>query len=72
MKTLNQITKKIESLKSSLIKKAQKKGLYENFGMREQNILSEFIGYIWEYSPDQRVKILKLENNFCAWCYDYT
>ena len=72
MKTISQITKKIEALKRALIRKAEKKGLYECFGLKEQDALCSYIGDIWNYSGDERSKILKLENGFCAWCFDYT
>ena len=72
MKTLNQIKKKIKNLTSTLIKKADKKGLYENFGDKEMKILSEYIGDIWGYNCQDRIEIMKIENAFIEWCYNYT
>jgi len=52
-------TKDINKFKKQLIQKAQKKGLYENFGQKEVNKLLE--KYEYQHIAD-----------FDNWCMNYT
>ena len=72
MKTFNQITNKKQSLKRQLVKQAQKQGIYENFGEKEQRILDGFIGDAYEYSYQDRQKIDALTREFSSWCMNFT
>lgn len=65
MKTVNQIRKKAEALKSEL---RNEKVLYENFGYKEQQQLDTFIGNIYEYSYEDRIAITAITSTFFDWC----
>ena len=62
-----QIVIDINRLKNSLIKKAKKKGLYENFGQREVGQLREkYTDY--EYSEGH---VWNLISKFNEWCMNF-
>jgi len=71
MKTQAQIQKKINTFTAKLKKKADKKGIYENFGCKEIDALAEYIGPNFEYSESDKLEILIIESNFVNWCYNY-
>lgn len=58
----------IKQLKTLLIKRASKKGVYENFGQKELNFLEE------EYSDHQYKNdgIWEAVRSFDNWCMNYT
>lgn len=64
MKDIKQIENKI----NQLMIKLSKKPLRENFGDKEIRELEEYVGYIWDYSYEERMKIMKLQSEFFTWC----
>ena len=68
MKTITQIKNKMEKFK----KKLSQKDVYENFGDKEQMLLFDFIGSIWEYPYEERKSVKAIENEFFNWCINYT
>lgn len=68
MKTILQIQKKIELMKTKL----KQTPICENFGEKQQFELWKYIGDLWSYDYDNRQKIMQLTNNFFNWCIYYT
>lgn len=68
MRTNSQINKKISQLKTKL----RKRQIYENFGQKEVKQLEEFIGPIFDYSYDERLRNIGIIRDFDNWCMNYT
>jgi hypothetical protein len=64
MRTLNEIVKKVNSLKKQL----QNKQVYENFGDKQMGKLDDFIGDIYEYDYHRRQSIFEIKEDFFNWC----
>lgn len=67
MKTISQIRKKTNQLKSNL----SKKQIVENFGDKEIRKLESFIGDIYAYSYLDRLEINGITELFFNWCINY-
>ena len=63
------IEKTIKQTKTKLIKKAQKKGVYENFGQKEWRQINDLIGSDF-YTAPQHIRNIFLD--FQTWCENYT
>jgi hypothetical protein len=61
----------IRKAKNKLIKKADKNGVYENFGEKEQRKIEDDFP-VWDMSYDDRRKTLALTNEFFHWCSSYS
>ena len=59
IKKLRMLRAHIQRIKVNLIKKAQKSGIYENFGQKEVRLLRQ------EYGDYKRI------DNFNDWCVNY-
>lgn len=70
MKTLAATLRKIESVKSKLIKQAQKNGLTENFGQSEVMSMRDNENYNPFGTAEQR-QISSAVNMFDDWCMSY-
>lgn len=67
MKALKKLEKEIEKTKNSLLIKAKKNGLYENFGQVEiRKLKDKFINFA-SYTNEMNM-IRKLLDNFDYWC----
>ena len=66
---VNKIRQQADKFKRQLIKKANKKGLYENFGQKEVRQLTDLIGSNL-YSGPQEIRNILF--NFDNWCMNYT
>jgi hypothetical protein len=64
MKTLNEIVKKVNSLKKQLQNKQVGDKQYENF----MGKLDDFIGDIYEYDYHRRQSIFEIKEDFFNWC----
>lgn len=60
-----EMTKDIDKAKKRLIKKAIKKGMWENFGQKEVGKLSD------KYSNHMMTESWNLIVNFDIWCMDF-
>lgn len=72
--TLLLLKTQIQKAKSSLIRKAKKKGLYENFGRSEARQLSDFASRIIHDGArdmQERQEASKLINEFENWVENY-
>ena len=65
--TIVNIQKKADMLK----KKLRTKTVCENFGEKEQRLLDDFIGDVYEYSYNDRLIINDIINDFAQWCGVY-
>lgn len=65
----NNIEKEIAKAKNSLIAKASKKGIYENFGQKELSNIREKIDF-YDNSEENR-KIINSYEIFYNWCIRY-
>ncbi len=68
MKTLSQIQQKANSLQ----KRLERKSICENFGNREQNELTDYIGDVYDYDYNKRQRISSITYWFFKWCINYT
>jgi len=68
MKSIKTIESKIKQLQGRL----KKKLLVENFGDKEQKILEDFVGDIYEYPYAERLIITDRIDDFSQWCMNYT
>jgi len=68
-RSLDSIQEKVTALK----KKLQGKPLFvtENFGNREQMILEDYIGNIYDYLYTDRSRIEAMRKDFYLWCQTY-
>jgi quinolinate synthase len=66
--TLKQINIRIAKLKKHLKTTA----ICENFGDRQIRELDNFIGDIYSYSFNDRLAIIKEQQEFFNWCISYT
>ncbi len=67
MQALKKLEKEIEKTKNSLLIKAKKNGLYENFGQVEiRKLKDKFINFA-SYTNEMNM-IRKLLDNFDYWC----
>jgi hypothetical protein len=64
MKKIQEVENKINQLKIKL----SKKPLRENFGDGEIRELEEYVGYIWDYPYQERLKIQSLQCDFFMGC----
>jgi hypothetical protein len=67
-RSLNSIQEKVTALK----KKLQGRPVAENFGNREQMVLEDYIGNIYDYLYTERSRIETMRKNFYLWCQTYT
>lgn len=69
---MSKLSTEIERTKKKLITRAQKKGLYENFGDKEVREIKDKYGYfeLFYGSPEQR-KEAGLINDFDNWCMTF-
>lgn len=72
MKTVEQIKAKNETLKKKLIDKAERQGIYENFGDSEMRQLDEFIGDFYAYSWADRKAVDEITLEFFSCAINYT
>ena len=63
------IRKTADRYKAQLIRKANKSGIYENFGQKEVRALTDMIGANLYTAPQEVRNILF---NFDNWCMNYT
>ena len=68
MKSIKLIEQKIKQLQTKL----KNKSLAENFGDKEQRILEDFVGDIYEYPYGTRLIIQDRIHDFSEWCMNYT
>lgn len=66
---IKKIKQRAEKLKQQLIKKAKRKGIYENFGQKEVRQLTDLIGSNLYTAPQEIRNILF---DFDQWCMNYT
>ena len=66
---VKKIRETVNRFKKQLIRKAQKKGVYENFGQKEVRKLTDIIGSNLYTAPQEIRSILF---NFDDWCMNYT
>lgn len=69
---MKKLSTEIAKNKANLVKKAQKKGLYENFGQREVSILKDKFNYnkLVYGSDEDRAQAKELEQ-FDNWCMTF-
>ncbi len=71
--TWKQVYNAIEVMKKKLRKKADMKGIYENFGQREVNTLKDKFDYDSRiYGSQKEREIMELIDRFDEWCMNYT
>lgn len=70
MKYPKKIETAISQAKRTLISKAKKNGIYENFGESEINDIENHYIDISVYTASENLKRQKL-NEFCEWCYTF-
>lgn len=66
-----EINKALNRAQSKLIKKAEKNGLYENFGEKEIRTLEERYIDISDYSEEMNTN-RRLIELFSNWCWNYS
>ena len=66
---IKKIKRTAEKMKKQLIKKTEKKGIYENFGQKEVRKLTDMIGSNLYTAPQEVRNVLF---NFHNWCMNYT
>jgi hypothetical protein len=71
MVDLNKLLIDIEAAKRKLIKKAERKGLYENFGQKEVRELEDKYTRMTDFHYERQL-ILKALERFSTWCSHYT
>ena len=71
MVDLNKLLVEIEAEKRKLIKKAERKGLYENFGQKEVRMLEDKYISFTDFHYERQLILQALER-FSKWCSHYT
>lgn len=71
MKKLQKANNAIEAAKKRLIQKAQKNGLWENFGQTEVRHFEDTLGGD-AYGDEEERAIARAIDNFDKWAMDYT
>ena len=66
---IKRIRQEADKLKHQLIRKAERKGIYENFGQKEVRQLTDMIGSNL-YTAPQEIRNLLFQ--FDEWCMNYT
>lgn len=62
----------IQKIKSKLIEKAEKKGIYENFGQKEvRELKDKYLSKLEPYSKDWMRACLEIDS-FNNWAMNYT
>lgn len=64
---IQDIRRKAETLQRNL----SGKRVYENFGEKEQRVLDEYIGSIYDYDYFDRPVVSGIANDFFEWCSTY-
>jgi hypothetical protein len=70
MKVVTKLKRDIERQKKSLIKKVEKKGIYENFGQKEIDKLQDKYIDASKYTDDMN-EARRLIQEFNEWCMSY-
>ena len=72
MRTLPQIYKKADSLQRELRLKAELRGVYENFGDKEEKTLQNYVGGVYDYDYFTRLTVEKILSAFFDWRTGFT
>jgi hypothetical protein len=65
---IKKLKKSIENLRKKLIAKVARKGIYENFGVKEvRELKDKFSDYSDYIDMNQRQEIIQEFSNWCGW-----